>query len=235
MVRSQATAIAALTAMLSVLVIGSCGGTEAERDQLNDRARQLNMDGNLLADVCEFDSALVVYRHALDIAEEHVLVNREIASLLNIAKVYEARPHPNPARRYRPGPELSLAADVESARVYYDRALELAREHDRKTLAAAVLVSQGILHFRSLHDFGRAEELLREGARLAKRAGSVGDEAYAWYNLGLLLAEQGRYQQAMENFKEATVLFRAAKDGEGFRLAEQCIQDIKMLLDTETD
>lgn len=222
----------ALTLVILGLVMASgCGRRVDEataarevRVKANKRARDLNIEGNYLRDVAEYDSALKVYRTALDIGRKHDLTERMIASILNVANVFEERCHPDPARSYYPRGRYDPVVDAESARVYYEQATEVAVERGSRKHLPSLLVDRAVLCGRGLNQPARAESLLRASLDISRELGVDRDEAFALYHLGISFGVQGRLDSARTYFEEAHKLFWKLSDRTGIALTEDHLE-----------
>jgi class 3 adenylate cyclase len=92
------------------------------------------------------------------------------------------------------------------------RALEIFRRLGDLERESVVLNNMGIIaYYRGLWD--EAVERYRESGERSERAGLPGDAAYTEVNVGEILSDQGRYEEASAHLSRAMQLFRSTSVG----------------------
>ena len=151
---------------------------------------------------------------------------------MNIGRTHDERRFPNPDMRYRPPAGYDDGPDTDSAEQYLQLALELCQEPGNRVMTSGVLTQFAAFEFRNRR-YAAAEARLREAIAAAEQTGSASDQAFAWYNLGLVRAEQNLLEAALDDFETALVLFEQARNDRGMAMAQSCIDDVEALLDRQ--
>lgn len=101
--------------------------------------------------------------------------------------------------------------DAEAARAHYERGLALKREHGITRGVGSVLNNLADFAGQRGH-FGEAETLLRDAVAASREPDDAPARSVALANLGIALAEQGRFDEAMVAADEAAGLANSLQD-----------------------
>jgi len=211
--------------------------------------------GGIYSDLGDNRRAIQCQEQSLAIKSEIGDRHAQIASLNNLANAYRNLGHARRAFEYynqalqiaremgdrrgeafalnNMGSTYSNLGDMQRALEHHEQALEIFREVGDRRSQGDCLTNLGFIYM-SRHDTGRAMEYCEQALAIDREVGDMLGLALDSFNMANLLAQQGRFREALSYAEESASILEKAGHPDKTPQAHQLVAMIRAELDPRT-